>query len=49
MEDEDINDKDLMERLLLTVCTLYMHRTIDSTPGQIRQAFTKALNKSLCM
>mgnify|MGYP000158039562 FL=1 len=47
-----MNDKDLMEGLLLTekgVCDLYMHGTIESTPGNVRQAFAKALNESLCM
>jgi len=47
-----MNDKDLMEGLLLTekgVCDLYMHGTIESTPGQIRQTFMKALNEALCM
>lgn len=45
-----MNDKDLMEGLLLTekgVCDLYMHGSIESTPGNIRQTFSRALNESL--
>lgn len=47
-----MNDKDLMEGLLLTekgVCDLYMHGAIESTPGNVRQTFAKALNEALCM
>lgn len=47
-----MNDKDLMEGLLLTekgVCDLYMHGTIEATPGNVRQTFSKALNESLCI
>ncbi len=47
-----MNDKNLMEGILLTekgVCDLYMHGTIESTPGNVRQTFSKALNESLCI
>ncbi len=47
-----MNDQNLMEGILLTekgVCDLYMHGTIESTPGNVRQTFSKALNESLCI
>lgn len=47
-----MDDKDLMEGLLMSekgVCDLYMHGTIESTPGHIKQAFMKALNEALVM
>lgn len=47
-----MNDKNIMEGLLLTekgVCDLYMHGTVESTPGNVRQTFSKALNEALCV
>ena len=47
-----MNDRDIMENLLLTtkgVCDLYMHGTIESSTANVHQAFTTALNNSLCM
>ena len=45
-------DKDIMENLLLTtkgVCDLFMHGSIESSTANVHQAFTTALNDSLCM
>ncbi len=47
-----MNDKDIMENLLLTtkgVCDLFMHGSIESSTANVHQAFTTALNDSLCM
>lgn len=47
-----MNDKEIMEGILNTtkgVCDLYMHGSIESSTANVRQAFTTALNDSLCM
>lgn len=47
-----MDDKNLMENILLLekgVCDLYMHGSIESPSGNVHQAFTTALNDSLCM
>lgn len=47
-----MDDKNLMEGILLLekgVCDLYMHGTIESSTDNVHQAFTTALNDSLCM
>lgn len=47
-----MDDKNLMEGILLLekgVCDLYMHGTIESPTGNVHQAFSSALNESLCM
>lgn len=47
-----MDDKCIMENLLLTeksLCDMYMHGTIESSTANIKQAFNKALNDSLCM
>lgn len=47
-----MDDKNLMEGILLLekgVCDLYMHGTIESPNDQVRQAFSNALQTSLCM
>lgn len=47
-----MDDKNLMENILLLekgVCDLYMHGAIESPTDNVYQAFTKALNDSLCM
>lgn len=47
-----MDDRQIMENILLTTkgaCDLYMHGTIESpTPG-VHQAFSTALNNTLCM
>ena len=47
-----MDDRQIMENILLTTkgaCDLYLHGSIESpTPG-VRQAFTTALNNTLCM
>ncbi len=47
-----MNDRDIMENLLLTtkgVCDLFMHGTIESSTANVHQAFSTALNDSLCI
>ena len=47
-----MNDREIMENILLTtkgVCDLYMHGSIESSTPNVRQAFSCALNDSLCM
>lgn len=47
-----MNDRDIMENLLLTskgVCDLYMHGAIESSTANVHQAFSSALNDTLCM
>lgn len=47
-----MDDKNLMEGILLLekgVCDLYMHGTLESPTGNVHQAFSQALNESLCM
>ena len=47
-----MDDKNLMEGILLLekgVCDLYMHGTIESSTGNVHQAFSKALYESLSM
>ncbi|WP_295214077.1 spore coat protein [Ruminococcus sp.] len=47
-----MDDKNLMEGILLLekgVCDLYMHGTIESPTSNVHQAFSQALNDSLCM
>ena len=47
-----MDDKNLMEAILLLekgVCDLYMHGTIESSTGNVHQAFSKALYESLSM
>ncbi len=47
-----MSDKNLMEDILLLekgVCDLYMHGAIESSTGNVHQAFSSALTQSLCM
>ena len=47
-----MDDRQIMENLLLTTkgaCDLYMHGTIESPTANVHQAFTTALNNTLCM
>lgn len=47
-----MDDKNLMEDVLLLekgVCDLFMHGTIESSTANVHQAFSSALNESLCM
>lgn len=47
-----MDDKNLMQDILLLekgVCDLYMHGSIESSTGNVHQAFKTALNNSLCM
>ena len=47
-----MDDKCLMENILLTekgVCDLYLHGSIESSTSNVHQAFSTALNDSLCM
>lgn len=47
-----MDDKCIMEDLLLTektLCDMYMHGTIEAATPNVKQAFNKALNDSLCM
>lgn len=47
-----MNDQNLMENLLLLekgVCDLFLHGTIESSTGNVHQAFDSALSESLCM
>lgn len=47
-----MEDKDLMEGILLLekgVCDLYLHGTIESSTDNVHQAFSAALNDSLCL
>ncbi|MCR4935836.1 MAG: spore coat protein, partial [Oscillospiraceae bacterium] len=47
-----MNDRQIMENILLTTkgaCDLYLHGTIESPTAQVRDAFTSALNDTLCM
>ena len=47
-----MDDKNLMEDVLLLekgVCDLFMHGTIESPTANVHQAFSSALNESLCM
>ncbi len=47
-----MDDKMLMEDLLNNtkgICDLYLHGTIESGTANVNQAFSKALNDSLCM
>lgn len=47
-----MNDRDIMEGILLTtkgVCDLYMHGTIESATPNVHDAFSTALNDTLCM
>lgn len=47
-----MNDRQIMENLLLTTkgaCDLYLHGAIESPTAQVRDAFTTALNDTICM
>jgi spore coat protein CotF len=47
-----MDDKNLMENILLLekgVCDLFLHGSIESPTANVHQAFTSALNESLCM
>ena len=47
-----MNDQTIMETILNTtkgVCDLYMHGAIESATPDVHQAFSAALNDSLCM
>ena len=47
-----MDDRQIMENILLTTkgaCDLYMHGTIESSTANVHQAFSSALNDSLCM
>ena len=47
-----MDDRQIMENILLTTkgaCDLYMHGTIESPTANVHQAFSTALNDSLCM
>lgn len=47
-----MDDKNLMENILQLqkgVCDLYMHGTIESSTGNVHNAFNCALNESLCL
>lgn len=47
-----MSDKEIMEGLLMNtkgVIDLYMHGTIESSSPNVHQAFTTALNDTLCM
>ena len=47
-----MDDRQIMENILLTTkgaCDLYMHGTIESSTGNVHQAFNTALNNTLCM
>ena len=47
-----MDDRQIMENLLLTTkgaCDLYLHGAIESSSTNVHQAFTNALNNSLCM
>ena len=47
-----MDDKQIMENILLSTkgaCELYMHGTIESPTANVHQAFTTALNDTLCM
>ena len=47
-----MNDKQIMENILLTTkgaCDLYMHGAIESATANVHQAFSTALNNTLCM
>ena len=47
-----MDDKNLMENILHRqkgVCDLYMHGTIESSTGNVHDAFNCALNESLCL
>lgn len=47
-----MNDKQIMENILLTtkgVCDLYLHGSVESSTPQVHDAFTTALNDSICM
>ena len=47
-----MDDKNLVENILLLEkgeCDLYMHGTIESSTGNVHQAFCTALNDSLMM
>ncbi len=47
-----MDDKCIMENLLLTekgVCDLFLHGSIESNTQNVHQAFTAALNDSLCI
>lgn len=47
-----MNDKCVMENLLSVTkgaCDLYMHGSIESSTANVHQAFTTALNDTLCM
>jgi len=47
-----MDDRNIMENLLLTtkgVCDLYLHGSIESGNKNVHNAFSSALNDSLCM
>ncbi len=47
-----MEDKNLMENILLLekgACDLFMHGTLESSTGNVHQAFNNALNEALCM
>ena len=47
-----MDDRQIMENILLTTkgaCDLYLHGTIESPTAKVRQAFSTALNDTLCM
>ena len=46
-----MNDRDIIDNLILTtkgVCDLFMHGAIESSTANVHQAFSTALNDSLC-
>ena len=47
-----MDDRQIMENILLTTkgaCDLYLHGSIESSTAPVHQAFTSALNNTLCM
>ena len=47
-----MDDRSIMESILLTTksaCDLYMHGTLESGTANVHQAFSRALNDTLCM
>ena len=47
-----MSDKEIMEGILLTTkgaCDLFMHGSIESGTPKVHQAFSTALNDSICM
>lgn len=47
-----MDDRCIMENILLTekgACDMYLHGTIESGTANVNQAFSNALNETLCM